>query len=368
MSKNKKRGVSFWAIYLVFVALFIGFWVWFLNAVIIKDLKIYEACQSEVKMEEVVEIFKKGDLSRMDFQSSSSRFEDGDIYKDSFLAGITGKNITFAESAKSYDTQAPIYEVFADDKLIATVNLSVETSEPLMFILAKQTWKVDSVVPIYETGNEGLVINMPDNYKAFVNGIEIDERELVTVSSYDQFKYSASYVTVPSQNQYKIEGLMTQPAVKIVDENGVEVPVTVEGTTYTAGFVTSEISAEMSEYVMKNAKTYSNFFSRDLAGCDNSINGIRYMFPEDSDYLTLAENYRLHDMWMFSGHSAPVFDKESVSNYIVYSPEFFSVEIYFEKSYYLTRTGDTRLDVTHSTVYYVLVDGNWVIADMIDVI
>lgn len=367
---SRKKGISvFWIIFIVIALIYIGFWFWFNNNVIVKDLKIFEAAQSDRVMDEVVSKIQSGDISDMDFSVSSSRFEDGNIYRDTFLANITGKTITYEESPTSYDTQAPVYEVYADGEHIATVNIVATSSEQLMFILSVQTWKVESITPIYETGDEGLVITIPNTFTAYVNGIQLDDRELTgNTFEYEDFEYVKEYVDVPYKVEYAVSGLMTRPAVKICDASGNEVAYTQDGTSYTADYASSEISEEMSEYVLNNAKTYSDFFSRDLAGCENSINGIRYMFPEDSDYLTLADNYRLHDMWMYSGHATPVFSNESVSNYVAYSDNFFKVDVYFEKSMYLTRTGDTRVDITHRTDYYVNIDGSWVIADMRDIL
>ena len=369
MSKNGRARISpFWIVLAVFAVGYIIFWVIFINSVIVKDLNIYNESQPTVVMDAKVAEIAAGDISCMDFASSGSRFEDGDIYRNTFAANINGKSITYQKNAKSYDAQAPIYDIYAGDEVIATAKVVAVSSEPLMMILTKTEWKVESVTPIYETGDEGLVIEIPDIYTAYVNGIEVDEREYVSTSGYSAFEYASEYVTVPEKIKYEISGLMTKPSVRICDANGNDVTVTENGSVYTAGFATTQISQEMSDYVLNNAKVYSNFFSRDLAGCDKSINGIRYMFPEGSDYLTLAENYRLHDMWMYSGHAAPVFSNEAVTNYIQYSADFFQVDVYFDKSMHLTRTGDTRVDTTNSTYYYVNINGNWVIADMISII
>lgn len=368
MSKSRSKLSTFWIALGLFAVAYIIFWVIFINTVIVKDLNIYNETQPTVVMDGVVAKISAGDISAMDFASSGSRFEDGNIYRDTFAANIQGKTITYRENDKSYDSQAPVYDILAGDEVIATAKVVAVSSEPLMMILSKTEWSVESITPIYEVGNEGLIIEIPNTYTAYVNGIPVDDREFVESIEYSEFAYAKVYVTVPTKSKYEITGLMTKPVVKICDANGNEVAYTENGANYSAGFATSEISADMSTYVLNNAKVYSNFFSRDLPGCDNSINGIRYMFPADSDYLTLAENYRLHDMWMYSGHAAPVFSNESVTEYIQYSDDFFQVNVYFDKSMYLTRTGDTRVDTTNSTYYYVYVNGSWVIADMISII
>ncbi len=368
MSESRTKISPFWIVLGIFAVAYIIFWVIFINTVIVKDLNIYNESQPEVVMEEVVAKIAAGDISAMDFASSGSRFEDGNIYRDTFAANIQGKAISFRENEKSYDAQAPIYDILADGEVIATSKLVVATSEPLMMILAKTTWNVESITPIYEMGNEGVIIEIPNSYTAYVNGVQVDDREFVESIDYSEFVYAKEYVEVPTKSKYEITGLMTKPSVKICDANGNEVSFEENGAKYTAGFVATQISDDMAAYVLNNAKVYSNFFSRDLPGCDNSINGIRYMFPADSDYLTLAENYRLHDMWMYSGHGTPTFSNEAVTEYIQYSDVFFQVNVYFDKSMTLTRTGDVRVDTTNSTYYYVYIDGAWVIADMISII
>lgn len=368
MSKSRSKISPFWVVLGIFALGYILFWVIFINSVIVKDLNIYNESQPTVVMDKLVETIGKGDISSMDFASSGCRFEDGNIYRDTFAANIQGKAITYQENAKSYDAQAPLYDIYAGSEVIATAKVVAGKSEPLMMILSKTEWTIESVTPIYETGDEGLIIEIPDTFTAYVNGIQVDSRELKETSDYSEFEYAAAYVTVPAKTKYEITGLMTKPSVKICDANGNEVSYTEEGAKYSAGYVATQAPSEIADYVLNNAKVYSNFFSGDLANAHNSINGIRYMFPENSDYLTLAENYRLHDMWMYSGHATPVFSNESVTNYIQYSEDFFQVDVYFDKSMVLTRTGDTRVDTTNSTYYYVKVNGSWVIADMISII
>jgi len=369
MSKKSRFRISlFWPILVLFALGYILFWVIFINGTIVKDLNIYNESLASVVMDKKVAEIAAGDISFMDFASSASRFEDGNIYRDTFAANIKGKTITYKENDKSYDAKAPLYDIYAGDELIANAKIVEVSSEPLMMILSKAEWKVEYITPIYETGDEGLVIEVPDMYTVYVNGIQVDERELTGTSDYSDFEYAAEYVSVPHKNRYEITGLMTKPTVKVCNPAGAEVAVTEENAKYTAGFTPSAVPSEISEMALKNAKTYSNFLSTDLPGCRDSIKGIKYMFPEDSVYLTYAENYRLHDMWMYSGHAAPVFSNESVTDYYEYSDSFFQVNVYFDKSMKLTRTGDTRVDTTNTTFYYVKINGEWVIADMISII
>ena len=166
--------------------------------------------------------------------------------------------------------------------------------------------------------------------------------------------------------EYRVDGLLNEPDVTVYNNQGDMVMYTPDenGNITIDTFTTSPIAPELSATVLQNAKNYSNFFSKDIDGCSNSVAPISYMFPADSYYLELAENYRRNDMWMYSAHEKPVFTDETVSNYIVYTPELFSVEVYFKKNMILKLNGEARQDIVNSRYYYAKLDGNWLVVDM----
>ena len=67
---QEKSSIGFWAFYIIFILALVGFWIYFLNGVIKKDLDIYEAAQPGYVMEEVV---KKISL---DIKNLSDRVEN----------------------------------------------------------------------------------------------------------------------------------------------------------------------------------------------------------------------------------------------------------------------------------------------------
>ena len=359
-SRTKKTSLAFWAFYVLIVILFIGFWAFVINGVIKKDLAKYEAAQPEYFMEDVVAKIQAGDISDMDFAQSSSRFESGDIYKETYAKGLEGKTITFKENPTSYDAQAPIYELYADEEHIATVNLKSTSSEQVMFILSVQDWAVDSVVPIYEKGDEGITISIPDNYTAYVNGVQLDERELVgEPAPYKEFEIVAQYIDVPKEINYAVSGLMSAPTVEVRDAAGNTVQCNVEGNAYSVGFVAGEVPEDIAKTAIEDAKNISEIY----AG-DRTLSSMKVRFPEDSYLIPLFQNYINFDLWMYSGHTAPTYSDETTSNYIRYNDNFYSVEVSFSKTMYLPKRNMTVTDDTHNTYYYAYINGQWLIADM----
>lgn len=365
-SQSKKFPV-FWVSLLVFVILLLAFWgciIWYVYSCMVK----YEAAQPDRLLAEVAQQLQDGTLEAS--SEPSSRFEEAAGGQPDLSGLANGQEITWKKSLAGYDPAAPVYELYAGDTAVAEVTLREKSSQVLMLILTLQEWEVDSVTLVADPA-EPWVITVPQTYTVYLNGVAADEREL-TGATYemDQFQYASAYVTVPVLVEYQVEGLTAQPTIEVRDsQDRVVDAVEIDGHQVRCdSFLPSDMPEELETFVLQNAKDYSNFFSADLRGSSASIDPIRQLFPENSDYLELAENYRQHDMWMYSAHSAPVFSQEKVSNYIVYSDDLFSCDVYFDKEMTLTKTGEERHDVTNTRFYYVNLDGEWLIADMQQII
>ena len=367
MADYKKRKFPVFLFgYFIFLLVLVLFWAYILGYV--RDcLVTYEASQPERVMETFVRELEEGEIEDfISFPVAQNRFEDLDIVKNRYMSYLSGQNISFDKAPGSYDVQKPIYNIYAGDRKMASVALQEVYSEPLMFILAVQEWEIVSVEPVFDTGEKNLLIHVPDSCTVQVNGITLDEREL-TGDEWDveEYEYAAEYVSVPYIVEYEISDLFETPEVVIRDSYGQEMEYIEEaGFIEAVDFPTGQIEDELADYVLKNAKNYSDFFSGDLAGGRNSVEPLRYMFPKDSYFLEQADHYRRYDLWMYSQHEAPTFANESVTNYVRYSEDFFSCDVYFEKTMVLTKTGEVRTVVTNDKYYYVKVDGKWVVVDM----
>ncbi len=366
MAKKKKVPV-FWIGFAIFAAVMVLFWV-FVISYVRKSLVIYENSQPEYTVESFLKGFDDGSVfDVMDFEQSGNRFENADIYKSRYEEDIEGKTITFEKAQASYDAKRPVYNIYADDTLVAKLTLNEASNRQLMFILSEQKWEVEKLEAVYKTGSKEITITAPDTYSVFINNVKLDSRELTGETiQIDSLKYAADYVAVPQLVKYHVEGLFDEPSVVIYNNQGEQIMYSADenGDITIDTFTTSAIESELSSMVLTNAKNYSNFFSRDIEGCRESVAPIAYMFPDNSYYLELAENYRLNDMWMYSAHETPVFTDEAVSNYIVYTPELFSVEVYFVKNMTLTLNGQSRQDINNTRYYYAEINGEWLIVDM----
>lgn len=358
MKKLSKFTIGLIAYIAVLVILIVVLLVYTSNS-----MKKYEASQPDKVMEQLITDMKAGKLPEMLF-GASSKFEDieGDVLAK--FSNLDNATITYDIKYSGYDASS--YNLKINDEKVATVNLKASNHKEMFFLLVVCDWKVESVEPVVEAGTNEVTVTVPSDYTVAINGVVLTEAEMQgEPAPLEELKYVETYTTVPSFTTYKVSGLVNEPKVSVVDSQGTmkEIPYAKEiNLTYEA----QEMPEDLKTYVLQAAKDYSNFFSKDLPGCSTSTAGIDKYFPQGSMYIELAENYRLHDMWMYSAHHGTEIYNEVVDEYVVYSDELFACNVSFEKKMILTATGDLRTDSMNQTFYYVKIDGEWLIAAMID--
>lgn len=367
---KRKKFPAFWVGYLLLLVVCFTFWTLVVRYVY--DCLIrYEAAQPERVVESLTEkIADQGVGSVFSIDTALSRFEPADCVRVCYEEGIQGETVSWQQDKSSYDVSAPVYRIYAGERHIGNVTLRETSSEPLMFILSLSEWEVESAEPVIEAGQESITVTVPDSCSVLVNGTALGEGELTGEEIVpEQFRYVMNYVDIPRLVEYRVEELYQKPDVEILDAfgNALEYDeICTEGHTQITvdEFSVSEMDPLLEAMVLENAKRYSNFFSKDLPGCEKSTKPIADMFPEDSYYLAMAETYRKEDMWMYNAHSAPSFENEEVSRYISYSDQLFSCEVRFDKKIPLENISATRTDTTHMVIYYGYLDGGWKILDM----
>ena len=362
--RNKSKKSKFWlgfgiyggVLIILIVILCINVW---------KTMKVYEAAQPEHVVEEVVSGIMAGRTDKLS-DISAGKFETKEEYLELFKNATIGKELTFRQSTESYDALSPAYDVLNGDNVVAVIKLKEVKSYTKLGILSYSDWEVDSVEPKFNEGSNDVKITLPDSYTVSVNGIVLSEDEMVEDGiEIEELSYTSEYVEVPTMVTYEVKGLLNKPEVIVKDFRGNVVDISDEDyADIQVTFESEEIDAELYAFVLDAAKTYSNYFSRDLEGCRASTKPIEHLFPKDSYYIQMAENYRKEDMWTFSTHTAPVFLNETVSDYTVYTDDCFSVAVSFDKQMYLIATAVTRVDHNAQIYYYVKIDGQWVIADI----
>ena len=364
MSKKNSKS-KFWMIFriyaVVLVALIVVLLIYTYNS-----MKKYESKQPEVVMDELISQLEEGDISSVNF-TAGNKFEDVISFSEDFMALIKNKELEYEMKMTSYD--AMTYSIISGDEVIATANLKADNHRGMFAILTVCDWEVESVEAKAAKGDNKVSITMPSDYTAYINGVQLGKEEQKgELKSIEGLDFVAQYTTIPQYVTYKVQGLSKTPVVKITDRTGAEVDLTSfeDLSNINIDYTESEMPQDLMSYVSQAAKDYSNFFSKDLPGCSQSTAGIDKYFPEGSTYVALAENYRLHDMWMYSAHNGTEFIDFKVGDYIVYSDTLFSCTVSFTKRMVLNFNSEERKEYNDQIYYYVNIDGKWLIAAMMD--
>ena len=366
----KKPWKVFWIVYMNVVLLLVVFWLFFLFYVrnVLED---YEWSQPQQEVERLIEKLQEGSGSRLfSFRGEVSRFETEEELNQAFMERLKGKELTYRLLREGISPVTQLYGIYADEEKVAEVLLEESNEEPVLVFLTKGYWSLDSVEGFLPRERYQVDVTIPDIYEVSVNGIVLDAGDYASEpKEIRQFQYSKDYVEVPKLVRYLVNGLVGKPKVEVKDIHGNLIDPALyetetEGNFWMDSFVESEMDRELSDMVLSNAKRYANFFTKDLEGARKSVAPIADMFPKDSYYLTLADEYRRHDMWMYSAHETPVFSDETVCNYVEYAEDFFSCEVYFDRQMKLSGSKKIRKDSVRSKFYYAKLDGEWKIVDL----
>ena len=364
MSKSKSKS-KFWMIFRIYAVVLVALIV-ILLIYTYNSMKKYESKQPEVVMDELIEQLESGDISSVKI-NAGSKFEAASGFEADFVNLIKNKELTYEMKMTSYD--AMTYSINSGDNVVATVNLKADNHKGMFAILTVCDWEIETVDAKFTEGENEVNITMPSDYTAFVNDVQLgaDEQD-GDLKSIEGLDFVAQYTAIPQYVTYKVEGLSKTPVVKILDRTGAEVDLSsfTDLSDININYAESEMPQELVDYVSQAAKDYSNFFSKDLPGCSQSTAGIDKYFPAGSQYIALAENYRLHDMWTYSAHNGTEFIDFKVGDYTVYTDKLFSCTVSFTKRMVLTATNEERREDNDQVYYYVNVDGKWLIAAMMD--
>jgi len=224
-------------------------------------------------------------------------------------------------------------------------------------------------------------VTVPSSYT--VCGVEAVPKEAATLEPIEELKYVKEYCPdVPDSATYILSILSGEPNFKILDESGNEVAYTMEDRKVTieegfAGQDTLSIPVDIDPLAV--AKLWSLFMTQDLSGPNNGYGQISPYLIKGSYLQEMAQKWGSGiDITFTSAHTLknPPFQVETISNFVVYSENCFSCDVRLEKTLVLTRTGEEREDVIHSTFYFVKYDDtdngkddpHWVLADYRDIL
>ena len=327
---------------------------------------------------------------------SCNYFENPYTYVAQLNDLLDAESLRYEKTGQDFTTGALTYALYAGDLHFGDIKLLPGSSYTRMKLLTMTDWTPESITVFKEPADYSIQIDIPDNFTVTVNGMPVPDAYTVSQKECSDLEFCEKYVDVPGTKTILIPGFQDEATVDIKDSGGEDVESTVEEIAdknegvnstesiseneynnvdypgsyaskieqinYSCGFPSPEMPDDLKDTVLDMTENYSLFFTRDLPGSTASIDPIRYIFPEDSEYLKLAETYRRQDMEIIVAHSNTHFDNVTVDDYTVYNNECFSCRVAFDKI--MTMYGKEVVDDTDSVYYFVLIDGEWKIADI----
>ena len=293
--------------------------------------------------------------------------------KDGVKKLVQNKDLKITKNSKESTDKIFAYDLLLHDKLVARVHLKEKDSYIRMAILTIKEWDVEKIETFFKDGIYHYTINVPSDYKVLINNIEVDNEDIISEGDIEGLDRLTKYIEIYKSKTYEIKNLVTEADIKILDASNKEVQYDIKDgkITINNGFKEIEKYEDAKEYikdnfdVMKLARDYSLILTNDLGG---ELHGFYKLSPyliKDSymyEYLrgwatqvdiTFVSNHRLKN---------PAFTNESLSNFIIYNDNAFSVEVSLEKN--MIVNGEDKVDKMHDRMYFVYYENGYKLVDM----
>ena len=266
-----------------------------------------------------------------------------------------------------------VYNLYADDVLLATVTLDGSKEEHRLGLLTYTNWEIDSMESYNENGLYNLEFYLSSNYTLYINDVKVKDSDLKGAEKIKEYEEVYDKVDLPSLNHYQISGLTVKPKIVIKDKSGKEIKTEYKDNAYYANdyFKTDDIKEAMqklkAEYdPLKFARNWSLFLTDDLSGARHGFYTLEPNLMEGTAMYKRAYSWATGvDVTFTSIHTLDkeTFTNEKVSNFTIYNENAFSVEVYLEKNMTLIDK-QKKQDVLHDIFYYVYYDNAYRLVHM----
>ena len=330
-------------------------------------------------MDKVISSGKKGKISKyIDVSSINlSEYESKKTKTDKVIAEtLKTSEVVYKLNNDSNDLNNPVYDVYINNKPFLKVSLNGEKKITRLGLLTMQDWKVNKIEMVTDKGLYDCIIEVPNEYKVYVNDIEVKESDKVKGETLEELNELSKYADLPYIEQYKISNLLKEPKIEIKDKNGKVVSYEKDGETYSVKLETEKISDEKDALqkikgnidIKQIAKDWSLYLSNDLGGSLHGFYKINQYLIKDSYMYKYAYKWATNvDITFISQHTFdnPAFSNIKVSNFEIYNENAFSCEVYLEKNMLLTKRGNRKIqDVMNEKMYFAYYNGEWKLVNM----
>lgn len=316
--------------------------------------RVFEETRPLLYQNEVMKVFTARDAERILEAAKPVElgpFEDREDLEDFLNDYLSGKEIDFGIRKGEHIEERPVYVVTADGTPFAVVRLKKKT-ETASYGLP--LWETDSI-ELLPMSMEEYRLLVPSNVSVTVNGIPVTEEAMEESGIRGTAQeYLEAYTQIPSYNRYDLGQFYGEPVLSGVNDAGepVEIVYHENEHCYEAAFGGDKaLQATVEDYVIQVVTDYAMYVSNDAA-----YNSLDKYFPPNSQLLAgIKANQR---KW-FDDHLEPEVRNQEITEFIVYSQDAFSAQVYLEQYMYVPFSGKTEMLVTDLHIYFVQIDGEW---------
>lgn len=370
--KKKNIFKKFTIIYFSIIAILCGVFIYY----VVDSLILYENSDLEKYIANlVVDIekdAKRGKITNyVDLSNSSvSKYEDTNIsLKEAYANIFKTSNITY-ELVKNENKEEPVYDIYADNKLLFQINLKHNSDIHRMGLLTFPNWEIKEVKLPNDRGLYYYDVYVLDGYDVKVNGMLLSKEMGISSELDKDLEELGCFTNLPKVVKYEINNLTTKAEIKVYDNNK-EVEQTIEENEIFAYelYKTDDIKTLQSELireidVLEIAKMWSKFLTDDLAGSYHGYSTIKNYLIEDTHLWDMAYNWAHNvDITFVSNHTLVGFENERISNCVLYSENAFSCDVYLEKNMRL-KSGRAKKDIMNDKFDFVYYNNSWKVASM----
>lgn len=241
------------------------------------------------------------------------------------------------------------YNVRLDDRKIASFTLTDQNTSSSEAALPD--WQLKSIEFFFDR-EETYYIRTPGSCAVLVNGETMARGDIVRIALTKADAYLPEGISGPQTVTRKAAGLLTKPAVTVLDENGKALNVTYdeESRTFEARAQLPDISGEEKTVALEAVKTYA-LYMNEQAGADDVAN---YFQRGTDTYTAIIKT----DRSAVQDARKREFVNESVTDYCRYSDGSFSVRVALTLNLHRA-SGSVKENRIAQSLFFRKEEGSW---------
>lgn len=353
MSRRKANSGLFYKVLLGIAAVLLLIFCYIRFGLLRPWLTRFEAAQPKHASQQVFQdLFSPADWGKV----YDAAHLDGTAYqgRDGFIQSMeewtAGRELALVETSAGLSGDRR-YIVRADGDSVAAFTLTNAGQN------GETVWQLDSVEMLL--GQTGTVtVRAAAGCRVLVNGIELEENCQVQRTERVAERYLPQGVQGPRAVVWQTQASsIRQAEVTVLDESGASLPLTYDGSCFTAETAQEQPGDEERSALLGAAESYARYMIR-----QGSAAQLQQYFDSQSQ---IYQTIRSSEIWV-SNTSSYSFEDENISEFYRYGPDLFSARVTMGMSV-RRRNGTSKPYSVDSTFFFRRTGGGWRAFEMTNV-